>query len=140
MAYPSSACTDHTADFYLSYVKDKRARLLQECTAKIEELDAEIATLSRKLEDARKVLAAIDKEINESAASMANLRDNIRARKLVKDIAATQAEIDQYDLEEAAKAKRLFEEKYQIEKDKETELQSRVCVAHGVEASKLNTQ
>lgn len=108
------------------YVKAKRARALQECTAKIEELDAEIAQGVQKVGNARTVLSGIEKEINESNATVANLRDNIRARKLVKDIADTQAEIDEYDLEEAAKAKRLFEEKYQIEKDNETKLQSKV--------------
>ena len=109
-------------------MRDKRDRKLKECAAKIEELDGDIKEFSQKLDEARKALAAIEKEINESAASMANLRDNIRARKLVKEIARIQDEIDTYDLEEAAKAKRLFEEKYQIEKDKETELQSKVGV------------
>jgi DNA repair protein RAD50 len=113
-------------DLLVSYVRDKRDRRLKECAAKVEELDTVIKDYSRKLDEARKVLAGIEKEINESAASMANLRDNIRARKLVREIASVQAEIDTYDLEEAAKAKRLFEEKYQIEKDKETELQSKV--------------
>ena len=57
---------------------------------------------------------------------MANIRENLRVRKLIQDIAATQAEIDSYDLEEAAKAKRIFEEKYNVEKQRETNLQSEV--------------
>lgn len=57
---------------------------------------------------------------------MSNLRENLRIRRLRQDIAATQAEIDAIDLEEAAKAKRIFEEKYNIEKQKETQLQGSV--------------
>ena len=111
------------------YVRDKRDRRLEECSAKIEELEDQISELKRKLDDATKTDEALAKEIHESTATVANLRDNLRARKLVKEIADTQAEIDQYDLEEAAKAKRLFEEKYTIEKEKETALQSKVQVA-----------
>ena len=55
-----------------------------------------------------------------------NLHGNIRIRKLIRDIAATQAEIDSYDMEGAAKAKRNFEDRYQTEKQKETEMQSKV--------------
>lgn len=89
-------------------------------------MDNSIALLTKELEEARAKLAKINKEIDESGASMANLRDNIRARMLVKKIAVIQEEIDQFDLEEAARAKRNFEEKYQVEKEKETELQVKV--------------
>ena len=81
----------------------------------------------------RDSINAIDKEIGAGDASVANLRENIRVRKLVKDIAAVQAEIDTYDMEEAAKAKRIFQDKYQKEKDRETELQGKVrclCSSH----------
>ena len=64
-------------------------------------------------------MAEIDKEINESGASMANLRENIRVRKLVRAIEATQTEIDSFDMEEAAKARRTFKEKYDGEKERE---------------------
>ena len=107
-------------------MKTKRARVLQEYTAKIEELDAEIVQGDEKVKSARIVLSGIEKEINESNATIANLRNNIRALKLVKDIADTQAEIDSYDLDEAAESKRLFDEQYPIAEGRETELQSKV--------------
>jgi len=68
----------------------------------------------------------LDKEINEGGAALTNLRENRRMRKLQSDIQATQKEIDSCDLEGAAKAKRNFEEKYQPEKDRESEMQQRV--------------
>ncbi|KAF7792625.1 hypothetical protein EIP86_003722 [Pleurotus ostreatoroseus] len=108
------------------YVKEKRSRLLKEANAAIEQLQADMEELGQQIEKARSVVSGIEKEIHESGASMANLRENLRVRKLVKDIAATQAQIDTYDMEEAAKAKRIFQEKYQKEKDRETELQSKV--------------
>lgn len=107
-------------------MKEKRGRLLKECNEKIEEYEAEITKLATQLEDARNAVNVIDKEINESGASVASIRENLRVRKLVQDIAATQAEIESYDLEEAAKAKRIFEEKYNVEKQRETNLQSEV--------------
>ena len=58
---------------------------------------------------------------------MTNLRENIRVRKLGKEIDVTQAEIDAMDMEQAAKARRQFDQKYNVEKQRETEMQSKVC-------------
>lgn len=87
---------------------------------------AEIHELNSRIEAIREVISNIDKEINESGASVANLRENIRVRKLVDDIEKTQTEIDSYDMEEAARARRNFEEKYNLAKQKETDLQATV--------------
>jgi len=56
---------------------------------------------------------------------MANLRENIRIRKLIRDIEATQGEIDSHDMEEAAKARRNFDHQYKIKKAQEDELHSK---------------
>lgn len=101
--------------------------MLQDCAEEIEVYETKIRNLGIAIERARENIAKIDKEINESGASVANLRENIRVRKLAKDIAATQAEIDSHDMEEAAKSRRNFQDKYKIEKQKETEMQSAVC-------------
>lgn len=74
------------------------------------------------------VIAKIEKEINESGASVANYRDNIRVRKLRKEIAETQTEIDSHDMEDAARARRNFQEKYAIAKEKENNLHTAVSL------------
>ncbi|KAH0832358.1 P-loop containing nucleoside triphosphate hydrolase protein [Lanmaoa asiatica] len=107
------------------YTREKRAQLLTECSGKIERYEGEIAELGVKIENVRETVAKIDREINESGSSISRLRDNIRMRRLVKDIEGTQAEIDSYDMEAAAKAKRTFEDRYQAEKQRETEMQSK---------------
>ncbi|KAF8552026.1 hypothetical protein OG21DRAFT_1486552 [Imleria badia] len=107
------------------YVREKRAQLLTECSGKIEHYEGEITELGIKIEGVRETVVKIDREINESGSSISRLRDNIRMRKLVKDIQATQAEIDACDMEGAAKAKRTFEDRYQVEKQRETEMQSK---------------
>ncbi|KAL4080977.1 P-loop containing nucleoside triphosphate hydrolase protein [Scleroderma citrinum] len=119
------------------YIREKRGRVLAECAEKIEHYESEIHDLGLKIETVRENIASIDREINESGSSVSNLRDNLRIRKLVKDIAATQAEIDSHDMESAAKAKRNFEDRYQVEKQRETEMQSKY--AHiGGEISSLS--
>ena len=110
-----------------SYVRDKRARHLKEAIAQIDELQGDIQKFTNRLDEIRAAINVIDKDIGAGDASMANLRENLRVRKLVKEVAATQAQIDSYDVEEAAKARRIFQEKYQKEKDRETELQGKVC-------------
>lgn len=107
------------------YIRDKRARHLIECADKIEQFEQDIKDLVTNIENARDAIAKIDREISESGSLMANLHGNIRIRKLARDIAATQAEIDSCDMEGAAKAKRNFEDRYQVEKQRETEMQSK---------------
>lgn len=82
--------------------------------------------LGLKIEGVRETAAQVEKEINEGGSTVSGLRDNLRMRKLIKDIAATQAEIDGCDMESAAKAKRTFEGRFQVEKQRETEMQSKV--------------
>lgn len=108
------------------YIREKRGRLLTECAEKVDHYESEIQDLGLKIETVRENIAQIDREINESGSTVSNLRDNLRIRKLVKDIAATQAEIDSHDMESAAKAKRNFEDRYQVEKQRETDMQSKV--------------
>lgn len=122
-----------------SYIREKRAQLLTECSGKIEHYEGEITELGIKIESVRETVAKIDREINESGSSISRLRDNIRMRKLVKDIEGTQAEIDSYDMEGAAKAKRTFEDRYQVEKQRETEMQSKgsVLMAPGSRSYRL---
>jgi DNA repair protein RAD50 len=69
---------------------------------------------------------AIEKEINASGASVANYRENIRVRKLAKEIRDTQTEIDSYDMEEAARARRNFQDKYGPAKERENALHTSV--------------
>jgi len=99
-----------------------------ELNAKITEAQrsSQELNMNAAIEDARDVISKLDKEINESGAAVTNLRSNIRLRRLIRDIAATQHEIDSHDMDEAAKAKRTFEDQYKVLKAQESELQSRV--------------
>ncbi|OBZ71496.1 DNA repair protein RAD50 [Grifola frondosa] len=121
------------------YVKKKRGRLLREVAEKIEEQESTIKRLETQLEEIRSTINGIDKEINEAGASVANLRENIRVRKLAKDIADTQAELDSVNMEEAAKAKRIYDAKWEVEKQKETDLQTKYARIGG-ELSALKAQ
>ncbi|KAF5382729.1 hypothetical protein D9615_002851 [Tricholomella constricta] len=102
--------------------RDRRARQLEECAQNIEHHDRELKRLTESIDAARETIKEIDKEINASGASVANYRDNIRVRKLAREIIETQAEIDSHDMNEAAKAKRNFEDKYGKAKEKENQL------------------
>ncbi|GLB38321.1 putative repair protein [Lyophyllum shimeji] len=121
------------------YVKERRARQLEECAQNIEHTEAELQRLTEAVDAARETIKEIDREINASGASIANIRDNIRVRKLAKEIIDTQAKIDSYDMNEAAKARRNFEEKYHKAKEKETQLHTAYSHLAG-EVSSLQSQ
>lgn len=115
---------------YGRYVKEKRGRRLKEVTKQIEDQEEKVQELGLRLEKIRATVGEIDKEINEAGMTMANLRENIRVRRLMRELASTQAELDAIDMEEAAKAKRIWTDRWNVEKQKETELQAKVRSAH----------
>lgn len=109
------------------YKRQKKDDELKRCTSDLAECDSQLREINDQLEAAREVISGIEKEIHESGASLSNLRDNIIARRLTKDIAKTQAEIDSHDMEEAGKARRTYDEKYEPAKKREKLLHEAVC-------------
>lgn len=92
----------------------------------IEQTDSSIKELNDNIEEVRNIMAKIDKEISDSGSTIANLRENIRVRKIEKEIQKTREEIATYDMEEAAKAKRNFDSKWDVVKKSEDELKAAV--------------
>lgn len=78
------------------------------------------------IEALRKSKSAIEKEIHESDSFLSNLRENERIRKLRRDIKANEEKIAAFDIEEAAKARRQFDEKYAAEKKREGGMEAEV--------------
>ncbi|KJA21183.1 hypothetical protein HYPSUDRAFT_141004 [Hypholoma sublateritium FD-334 SS-4] len=117
-----SKCSDRLNDMNKNverYVKEKKGRMLEECSSQLEQCDTQLHEMKVRIEACRSVIASISKEINESGATISNLRDNIIVQNLTRDIAKTQAEIDSYDMEEAGKARRNYEDKYEPAKARE---------------------
>ena len=69
---------------------------------------------------------AMEKEIAESGSFNSKIRDNVRIRDMRKEIKRIQEKIESFDLEEAAKARRHFDSKYNIEKKRESDMESEV--------------
>jgi DNA repair protein RAD50 len=105
-------------------------RQLKACAEEAERIEATISSLENTLDEIRLRIAEIDKEINEGGATLANLRENVRVRKLAADIASIVAEIDAIDIEEVAKAHRNFDEKYNALTHKASEMQNKVGSYH----------
>ncbi|KAF8349440.1 hypothetical protein F5887DRAFT_914397 [Amanita rubescens] len=106
------------------YIKERRERELESCNEMIEETDSLIKERNENIEEVRNTMAKIDKEISDSGSTIANLRENIRVRKIEKEIQRTREEIATYDMEEAAKAKRNFDSKWDVAKKTEDELKA----------------
>lgn len=109
------------------YVRDKRGRRLQDCMQRSEDLERDITEFGEEVEDKRRIVADLNREIASGGSIVANLRDNLRVRRLQADIDATQTEIGHYDLEGAAQARQNFENQYANLKKKEDGLHGEVC-------------
>ncbi|KAF5385696.1 hypothetical protein D9757_005521 [Collybiopsis confluens] len=107
------------------YVQQRREQRHRECESLLEDSTVEIKRQEKLVEEARERIAKIDKEINESGSSLLNLRENIRLRKLAKQIRDTQTEMDSYDMDEAARAKRTFGEQWSVKQKIEEKLQQK---------------
>lgn len=110
------------------YVREKRDDRLQQCNEKVVETGREIEELSDRIEALRTVIAKIDKEISESGTTTANLRENLRIRRAEQEIRKAKAEVEKYDLEDAARAKAQFQAKFKGMKEEEHKLQTKVSV------------
>ncbi|KAI0030422.1 hypothetical protein K488DRAFT_87770 [Vararia minispora EC-137] len=104
------------------YIREKRARKLEECMEKIAQFEAQITNDNAELELLRSKAGEIEKEINEGGAVLASIRENLRVRRLRSEITELVQELDSIDIDEAAKAKRNFDDRYPVEQKKESEL------------------
>lgn len=109
------------------YVRNKQARRLQDCEDRVAAQEAEITQLSENEQRIRDAIVLIEKELNEAGTRLLHLRENKRIHRLKGEIAEAQKNIDAIDMDEAARAKRNFEEKYAVEKKKEEDAASKVC-------------
>ncbi|KAH9922826.1 P-loop containing nucleoside triphosphate hydrolase protein [Epithele typhae] len=105
--------------------KEKLARLLQDVNEAIQEKETEVQDLVVRTEKIRAKIGDIDREIAEAGLTLANLRENLRFRRTKRELEEAKAELAKIDMEEAAKAKRIWTEKWTKEKEKETDLQTR---------------
>ncbi|THU87035.1 hypothetical protein K435DRAFT_867671 [Dendrothele bispora CBS 962.96] len=121
------------------YIQQRQGQALKDCDVKLEQSKVEIRDINNRLEDCRKRIGEIDKEINEGGSYLSNIRENQRVRRLEKQITETQDEIDTYDMEEAAKARRQFKEKWEPGKARETALHTKYSHIAG-EISSHRTQ
>lgn len=110
------------------YVRDRTDRHLRECVEQSGQVDVEIAQQEQNLANIRSRLAEIEKEIHTGEATQANLRENVRVRKLAADIAKIESEIRELDVGGAAQAFTEFEEKYAKLIKKASELQNKVFI------------
>ncbi|KEP54869.1 DNA repair protein RAD50 [Rhizoctonia solani 123E] len=124
------------------YIRERKDRALRQCETRVSEAAARIVELEQSVQGLREEVAEIDREIHESGATLAKFRDNLSLRRMKQEIENLRTEIDQHDLEQAGAAKAQFEEKYQIEKDKENKLrskQARLAGELGILKSQLKT-
>src|SRR5438045_413439 len=97
---------------FYRYIHDGREAQLLRAEEKVSDLDLRIKQSNSTIEDIRKAISKIEKEINERAATLSNLRDNLRLRRLKRDITAIEAEIASLDIEGAAQAKADFDREW----------------------------
>src|SRR6201999_1647792 len=101
----------------LRYAKGKYARQLQDCTSQVESLEAQIDQTYQGIEELRKGIQDLYKELNESGSTAANIRENLRIRKLRTDLREVQTEMDSLNLEAAGQAREDYEETYKDAKE-----------------------
>lgn len=82
--------------------------------------------MQKGIEKLRDECRTVEREIHASGAILANLRENARFRKLVRETKNVSEEITRLDIEEAAKAKRQFDTKWATAQEREQTLNREV--------------
>ena len=114
---------------FLRYTRDRIDQKLRHCIDKLSELELEIQQVEGEVERFRTLVQKQDNDVSAAGADLANLRENLRLRKLQREIQETKDVINSLKLEEASKAKEQFEEKWGKAKAAENEAQARVRIA-----------
>ena len=83
--------------------RERWPKKLDQCNERIHTLEGNIQSLATEVEALRASVQGFEKEISDAGAAMANLRENIRVRKLMRDIETTTAEIESLDMEDLIK-------------------------------------
>ena len=113
---------------FLRYTRDRIDQKLRHCIDKLSELELEIQQVEGEVERFRALVQKQDNDVSAAGADLANLRENLRLRKLQREIQETKDVINSLKLEEASKAKEQFEEKWGKAKAAENEAQARVRI------------
>ena len=113
---------------FLRYTRDRIDQKLRHCINKLSELELEIQQVEGEVERFRALVQKQDNDVSAAGADLANLRENLRLRKLQREIQETKDVIKSLKLEEASKAKEQFEEKWGKAKAAENEAQAKVCI------------
>ncbi|CAO1623506.1 unnamed protein product [Parajaminaea phylloscopi] len=104
------------------YVANRGAQKLQDCIARIGDLQGQMASIQEESKEIESDVAKIDKDLNESNAVERNIHDNIRYRELGADLEKIDDELGRLDLDEASTARQEFEDKYHNQKQLENTL------------------
>ncbi|KAJ8080582.1 DNA repair protein rad50 [Marasmius tenuissimus] len=118
------------------YVRDRREERMHECAEKLRQQEVRLKELTEREKQCRKDIEIADKELSESTLHEKNLRDNIRALKLARDIEATQVEINTHDVDQAARAKQDYQDKWPGFKKREDDLHQQYSHIAGEISSK----
>ena len=113
---------------FLRYTRDRTDQKLRHCINKLSELETEIQQVEGEVERLRALVQKQDNDVSAAGADLANLRENLRLRKLQREIQETKDFIKSLKLEEASKAKEEFDEKWGKAKAAENEAQGRVRI------------
>lgn len=112
---------EHTIHVYFRYIKDQGEQRLKDCRRRVAEHQDGIQQILGEVEKMRAEVETLGTEVSSASTTLSNLKDNIRLRKISNDIAATAAELEGLNLDEASRAREQFDEKYPRAKASEEE-------------------
>ena len=99
-------------DDVVRYVRARGAKQLEECDDALQDIGEELERLKAASDEALSVSRKLETDIAQGDANLANLRGNKDMRKQVLEISDTEKELKSIDLDEAAKASRNYQAKW----------------------------
>lgn len=99
---------------------------LRDLLENLQEIEEKLNEQAQTVDATRIEIQAFQKELAEGSGVRSNMQDNLRIRQLQREIQDTHNEIGSIDLEELARAKRQFDDRFAIEEEKLNQLQNNV--------------
>ena len=93
-------------------MKTRRTRELKKCEDHLAEIESVVVEVNDTIRQRSDELSAVTRQEHEGGATYARYKDNLHLRRSRTKFAQLQTELANYDMEEAARAKRNFEKTY----------------------------
>jgi DNA repair protein RAD50 len=113
------------------YKSEGNDRKIDQNEVQLDDIKREIAMANDARTTVESAIASSQDELSRAESLRTNISANVRYRDEEKEIQKVQDELDDIDIDTAARSRREFTHRYKEKLEEETDVKDKVCSGHG---------